>query len=646
MNPGSKSYLEHIDGIRALAVIAVLLFHFGVNGFAAGFIGVDIFFVISGFVISRLLLREMEVDRTIHFANFYRRRARRLLPALAFTFLITSIGVYLFFSPENLVAFGGSLTSAAFSVSNLLFWYESGYFDVASHTKPLLHTWSLSVEEQFYVFWPLVLWALVRARLLLIGIVTLFAGSFLLNYLWVASNEPDSASAMFFLTPFRVFEFAVGALCVLVEKKYKLTRIHQNIGFLLGVVLITYSMVTLDKSSVFPYINALPVCFGTALLILTGESFGARKLLGNAPALMIGKLSYSLYLMHWPVYVFARYLNINTISLKNTSLMVLLTLVLAMVSYWCIEQPFRKADANYIKRWGVAFCVSLMLLFGLLGLGMKLSDGWTWRYDNKPLSASDIERGKSGRYKNTLNACSILEFENATKCPMDRPIQILVLGNSHEPDGFNMFHYLYGNNENVNLITFGTTNGCSLEIKEGVMYSPENELQCGKRFAMLGDPKFFNKITHIVYSTHTGFEYVAINMWSILENMMQKNKNIKLIALGSYLETSMDCATIKNNAGSFDACKSPDYVTFFKPNERAESPVELSKTLPYLYINKFKMLCPTSELSSCLTFANGEPMFYDVHHLSFGFATYVGELIANNYAKDLKALGLPPPNAH
>lgn len=644
MNQGSKIYLEHIDGIRAIAVIIVVLFHFGVSGFSAGFIGVDIFFVISGFVISRLLLREMEATQTIQFANFYRRRARRLLPALAFTFLITTAGVYLFFSPENLVAFGGSLTAAAFSVSNLLFWYESGYFDFASHVKPLLHTWSLSVEEQFYVFWPLVLWALVRGRLLLGGVVILFAGSFLLNYLWVTSNEPDSASAIFFLTPFRVFEFAVGAFCVLVEKNCKLTRIQQEIGFLLGAALIAYSAVTLDKSSVFPYTNALPVCIGTALFILTGESIGGRLLLSNTPALMLGKLSYSLYLMHWPVFVFAKYLNINTTSLKNTSLMVLMTFVLAAVSYWCIEQPFRKANVNWIRRWGIACCVALMLLFGLLGLSMKLSDGWTWRYDNKPLSASEIERGKSGRYKNTLAACSVLEFENTAKCSMDKPIQMLILGNSHEPDGFNMFHQLYGNNEQVNLIIFGTTNGCSLEIKDGVMSSPENELQCGKRFATLSDPKFINKITHVVYSNHTGFEYVAKNMWSILENMMQQNQNIKLIVLGSYLETSMDCATIKNNVGSFDACKSPDYVTFFKPNEREASPVDLSKTLPYLYINKFKMLCPSMELSSCLTFARGEPMFYDVHHLSFGFATYVGELIAENYASDLEMLGLPPPN--
>lgn len=646
MPQGSKIYLEHIDGIRAIAVIWVLLFHFGVSGFAAGFIGVDIFFVISGFVISRLLLREIETTRTINFVNFYRRRTRRLLPALAFTFLLSSVGVYLFFSPENLVAFGGSLTAAAFSVSNLLFWYESGYFDLASHVKPLLHTWSLSVEEQFYIFWPLVLWALVRARLLLAGIVILFAGSFLLNYLWVADNEPDSASAMFFLTPFRVFEFAVGALCVLVEKNYKLAPAHQEIGFLSGIALLAYSAVALDKTSVFPYVNALPVCFGTALLILAGESIGGRMLLSNTLALLLGKLSYSLYLMHWPVYVFAKYLNINTASLKNTGLLLLVTLMLAMVSYWLIEQPFRKAEAHWIKRWGVAFCVSLMLLFGVFGLSMKLSDGWTWRYDNEPLSASEIERGKAGRYKNTLTACSVLEFENATKCLMDRPIQILVLGNSHEPDGFNMFHHLYGNNEKVNLIVFGTTNGCSLETRNGVMFFPENELQCGKRFDTLHNPAFINKITHVVYSNHTGFEYVAKNMWLILESVMQKNPKIKLIALGSYLETSMDCATIKNNVGSFDACKSPDYVTFFKPNERVESPLELSKTLPYLYINKFKMLCPSAELSSCRTFANGEPMFYDVHHLSFGFASYVGELIAQHYAQDLEALGLPPPDNH
>lgn len=644
INMESKVYLEHIDGVRAIAVILVLLFHFEVFGFDAGFVGVDIFFVISGFVISRLLLREIDATSTIDFKNFYRRRARRLLPALIFTFLITAVAVYLFFSPENLVAFGGSLLAAAFSVSNLLFWYESGYFDLASNVKPLLHTWSLSVEEQFYLVWPLLLWVLVRGRLLLIGIVFLFASSFFLNYLWVVDNEPDSASAMFFLTPFRVFEFALGAICVLAERNYRCNAVLQEVGFLLGVGLIAYSAISLDESSVFPYVNALPVCLGAALLILAGESFGARVFLSNALATMIGKLSYSLYLMHWPVFVFAKYLNLNTASLKNTCLMVLVTLLLAMVSYWCIEQPFRKANIKWIKDWGVTFCVSLMLLSSSIGLGMKLSDGWTWRYDYESLSASEIERGKSGRYKNILNTCSVLEFENIKRCSMDRPIQVLVLGNSHEPDGFNMFHHLYGNNEKVNLISFGTTNGCSLEIENGTMLFPENELQCGKRFSTLVSPQFIGKITHVIYSNHTGFEGVAQNMWLILENLTQRNPNIKLIVLGSYLETSMDCATIRNNMGSFDACKSPDYVTFFKPTELDASPVALSKTLPYLYINKFKMLCPTLELSSCLTFAKGEPMFYDMHHLSFGFASHVGELIAQNYARDLEALGLPPPN--
>ena len=149
MSTKPTEYLKHIDGLRALAVLIVIFFHFGVRGFSAGFIGVDIFFVISGFVISRLLINEIEATNSLNLREFYKRRIRRIFPAVLFTLLITAVGSALLFAPENLVQYGGSLTAAAVYLSNILFWYESGYFDVASHLKPLLHTWALSVEEQF-----------------------------------------------------------------------------------------------------------------------------------------------------------------------------------------------------------------------------------------------------------------------------------------------------------------------------------------------------------------------------------------------------------------------------------------------------------------------------------------------------------------
>src|SRR5690606_23014311 len=164
MHPTRAEYLKHVDGLRAVAVILVILFHFNVYGFSAGYIGVDIFFVISGFVISRLLVNELARTQKIDLREFYKRRIRRIFPALIFTFSLTTLGALLLFAPENLVQYGGSLAAAALSVSNILFWYESGYFDTASHLTPLLHTWSLSVEEQFYLAWPLLLLLFSRRR--------------------------------------------------------------------------------------------------------------------------------------------------------------------------------------------------------------------------------------------------------------------------------------------------------------------------------------------------------------------------------------------------------------------------------------------------------------------------------------------------
>ena len=189
-------------------------------------------------------------------------------------------------------------------------------------------------------------------------------------------------------------------------------------------------------------------------------------------------------------------------------------------------------------------------------------------------------------------------------------------------------------------------NDCHFEVKDGGISSNVAVLDCARRFSILNSTELINKITHIVYSNHTGFEYVAKDLWLALANLMSRNGNIQLAVLGSYLETSLDCSTIRNKDGHFDACKKPEYVTYFKPNERAESMVPEAKQLDYLYISKFDLLCPDKQLSSCLTYANGEPMFYDVHHLSYGFAQHLAKLIGARYQQDLINIGLPAPHLH
>ena len=638
-----RNHLRHVDGLRALAVLSVIFFHFGIPGFSGGYIGVDIFFVISGFLITRIIVAEIELTGQFSFINFYQRRVRRLFPALLFVLILTSLAALVLFTPENLVQYGGSLASAALSASNVLFWFESGYFDSASHIKPLLHTWSLSVEEQFYMIWPLLLLLTASKSKKIAAIIILGLVSFALNHYYVNAAQPGFESALFFLTPFRVFEFSFGAICVYLEKNYPANRPALEFSALLGLTLIAYSFISLDQSSLFPYFNALPCCLGTALVILSRGSLVSKLCLENRLTVAVGLLSYSLYLVHWPIYVFARYIFIDVSSVVMISAMFIGSLLLAIISYFYIERPFRHGATSWHKSWVYKLSLSGMLLMCLLGLALKLSDGLVWRYSSAPLSPSQIDEGKGKRFKDLHSACNLLVLEDSGRCHLDRPIQILLFGNSHEPDGYNMFNYLYGNNPQVNIISFGTANDCVLVVNENGLTSSTLALDCARRFATLNNPEFINKLTHIVYSTHTGFDYVAKDLWAVLANLSSRNNQLKVIALGSYLATSIDCATIRNKEGNYDACKKTEYITYFNPDERALSRVPDVKTLNYLYISKVDLLCPDRKLSSCLTFANGEPMFYDAHHLSYGFAQHVAKLIALNYETPLRRLGLPKP---
>lgn len=658
----SLRYLHHIDGLRAFAVLIVIFFHFGVVGFGAGFIGVDIFFVISGFLITRLIAHEFDSTGKFSFANFYLRRVRRLMPALFFVFALTTFAAVFILTPESLAGFGASLVSATFSLSNVFFWFESGYFDTSSNVKPLLHTWSLSVEEQFYLFWPAMLLLVLKKTtpskrfflILAIGMISFISTAYVVN-----RASPGFESTIFYWAPFRVFEFAIGAAGVFILQ-LKIQRWLQEIMVIIALLLIGYSMNSLSEKSVFPYFNALPTCLATLLLILSCDSYLVKILLKNKLAISIGLLSYSLYLVHWPVFVFCHYLFLNVTSLGWTLVMLLVTFSIAFLCYRFIEKPWRGARPG--SSYFLGAMVTSALVLCLAGGSMKWYQGWEWRYSPSTalegakaaaesidggagvfIRVQDIEAGKAARFKDTNQACNILTMNDQSRCDMSKPIQLLVFGNSHEPDAYNMFNALYQNHPLVNLIVFGTVNDCDLTISGENITSVTQAHECQHRFATLNDKQFIGRLTHIVYNTHYGFDYVAKDLWRILAISLEKNPEIKLIALGSYLETRVDCATLINKSGKFDSCKDKDVVTYFYPDERVISQIPEVKSLPYLYISKYELLCKAGELSTCTVSANGEPMFYDQHHLSYGFARHVGQLIWDQYQRELHALGMPDP---
>lgn len=360
--------------MRALAVLPVVLFHAGIELFSGGFIGVDIFFVISGYLITGLLINDLETNQ-FSYLDFYDRRARRILPALCFVMLCCIPFAWMWMLPAQLEEFSASLIATSFFVSNIFFWKQSGYFADSAEEKPLLHTWSLAVEEQYYILFPIVLFVLFRyfqrdlARvfiaLALIALVSFFVAEF---------GWRVSPSANFYLSPGRVWELLAGSAAAII------LRIGgQRDNELLsasGLLLVFVALVTYDEATPFPSVYSLVPVIGVVLIIcFGGQSTFTGKFLSGRILVGVGLISYSVYLWHQPLFAFAR-LRLHQPSVSIFLTLSLLSVVLGYLSWRFVEKPFRKRSTSLgeSKRVligsGVALsAISVLGIFGLVGGG-------------------------------------------------------------------------------------------------------------------------------------------------------------------------------------------------------------------------------------------------------------------------------------
>lgn len=636
-------------------MLSVIFYHAGQSynpgqrWFNGGYVGVDVFFVISGFLITRLILDEIYETGSFSFQRFYVRRMRRLFPAL-FVTLMASLGLAMaLFSPEQFQRFGRSLTAAAVSASNVLFWTESGYFDVDSHMKPLLHTWSLSVEDQFYLFWPVFLYLLARVtarRWHPYALASLGIASLALNYVWVMEKfDPEYASTIFFLPPFRVFELCIGAMALTAAPFFASRRWLNEPGMAIGLVLIGCSTLLYSDALVFPYYHALLPCIGAFLVIVSGQSRLFSWILTNPAAVGIGLISYSMYLLHWPALIFYEHYKFGRLNRREYLAGFLLTTLLATLMYFYVEKPFRRSAPapvhSPLQRTFVLSTLGIMALVALIGLQINASDGWVWRSPGA-LTATEIADGKQRRFNLVHAGCKITNLADAAFCKLDRPIQILVFGDSHEVDGYNAFSAIYRGDPAINLISFGAFNGC--EVQFGATGPFSNVDHCRGRVALLNDATFVSSLKGLVFSQNKPFDATAADLWRVIGHLRKVNKTLPVAVLGGFINTRRECTELYNEFHSFGACKSPEFVVYspFHERERWPLPDEL-RGLEYLYIDRMGLLCREGTLASCVVEANGEPAFYDMHHLSLGFATYLGRRLASVYEEELQLAGFPSP---
>ncbi len=368
-----------------------MIFHAGYENLSGGFVGVDVFFVISGFLITRLVVEQTRA-RTFRFSDFYIRRIRRLFPALLSTLIGCWIFAFLLFSPSEMARFAEVSAAATVSLSNFYFWREADYFDALAITKPLLHTWSLSVEEQFYLVWPLAIVVILTRwgeRLLLLLLAAACATSLLIAEVLLTIDR----AAAFYLLPTRVIELGLGAALVWLRPLVADRRFGLDLAALVGFGLIASAMLVLDEHSPFPGVNALWPSIGSGLIILTRGGRILGPILQLGPVVWLGRISYSLYLVHWPVIVFNSAYQYAAADEAGRWVMISLALVLATAQYALVEQRFRRIRKHSFATTPTAkLAASAAVLIVSSSLITSTVGGWPQRLPDHRLSLTAVER--------------------------------------------------------------------------------------------------------------------------------------------------------------------------------------------------------------------------------------------------------------
>ncbi|WP_417483184.1 acyltransferase family protein [Maricaulis sp.] len=611
-------YRSDIDGLRALAVTTVILFHLGFEWMPGGFVGVDVFFTISGYLISRNVIEAAPFS----FATFYTRRARRLFPAALVVIVATMALCAIIMSPADFARAAISALAALPSASNFVFWLEAGYWDTAAHTKPLLHTWTLAVEEQFYLVWPavLVLAARIRGKIGRVAIIGALCLAGLAFAEWGARAFP---SAAFYLMPFRIVEFAVGAMLAatapMIGQRLNVW-VRQGL-FAGGFAAIVYAAITYTDATRFPGLSAMVPCLGALAIIMSGPRSPLGRILDNRVAVYVGKISYSLYLVHWPIISLFWYLHPAGLGMSDQIAILAVTIAASAALHHFVEQPFRRpgksampplgfATAALASAYAASLAIALLVILRPAPTGQVATEIAGW------------QAGNQARSQDWRDVCA-----GGCLTPDPQRLNVLVIGDSHGLDGWNAAraampdaNVMYAAAPSCQNYTTLAQRYAEQQASGARMLPADAQARCLALVDQTYDEEILQRADVVIFSHFLG-RWDAGMLGPSIERVRAVS-GARVVVLGNGPAFTAQLPDIIR-ADHLSPEQGVIPAHYLDPNFAGWSEEARGVTIAHgaEFVDVMAALCPQG---LCPAFIDGAPLSYDAHHLSFQAAREMG----------------------
>jgi peptidoglycan/LPS O-acetylase OafA/YrhL len=622
----NPNYRPDIDGLRSVAVLSVVLFHSGVAPMSGGYVGVDVFFVISGFLITTIVAREVD-DGSFSLRRFYERRIRRIAPALFCVLVVVGVLSYLLLLPSQFRQVPSSIAGAVLFTSNIIFYLQSGYFAPAAETKPLLHTWSLGVEEQYYIFFPLMLMAIVRfAPRLRIPAILLAA---LLSFVLCVLITPKHPSAAFYLLPARAWELFVGSLLAFGLFPQVANRTAREVIAGTGLLLIIVAVFLFDEKTQFPgYLAMLPVA-GSAMVIHSAVGTVTGRLLSTRPAVFIGLISYSLYLWHWPIIVFARAAGLHVPALVITAASV----AVASLSLRYIEKPVRELPWFTSHRLFVGSGVASAAILTLAAV-MYVQDGFPDRFSGKVVAFDDAAKDISPRRSDCHINLPGYQSREACVLGADVPATVAVWGDSH---GVELSYALgeIGSRQQWS-VREHTASACPPSTDFNSKERPRCAVHNARVLAELVSTPEIHSVVLTLFYGNLGYEDPAMGngLLKSAQRLRAAGKRVILLAPIPKPEASVPLYLAQLvQHGAVGALPAIERKTFDRQVAERAVLLRAMQTMGVDIVSPGDLLC---DAAACNLERGGKPLYFDDNHLSMTgarlVATAVGLRVASTPA--------------